>query len=392
VLRTLPQINDDMLYYASNAQAARDLLSGAHFDLLILDVVLPARGLTRASSEVGLRLLTEVVSGDKRIITPTHIIGITAHEELMEEAAREFSSRLLTLSLYDESSDEWKLGLVARAKHVALSLSSKPQAQPDYDCDLAIVCALQSPELNAVLSLPWNWLQDSLPHDDTIYYRGKVELNGEVFSIAAASAERMGMCAATVLSCKLITGFRPRYLAMTGIAAGVVGKCNYGDVLIANEAFDHGNGKFAVDENGDVVFLPSPHHINISNGLSNKLKLFRNDRSVADTIRNSWQGATVDHLLSMKFGPLASGAAVHADNRTIKDLLGRQRDLIGLDMESYGVMVAASDAPEPRPECLIMKSVVDFGGSDKDDRFHHYAAFTSAQALKAFSERFIFVR
>ena len=45
----------------------------------------------------------------------------------------------------------------------------------------------------------------------------------------------MGMCAASTLTMKLIENFHPRYIVMTGIAAGVKDgdNINLGDILIA---------------------------------------------------------------------------------------------------------------------------------------------------------------
>lgn len=55
-------------------------------------------------------------------------------------------------------------------------------------------------------------------------------------------------------------------------------------------------------------------------------------------------------------------------------------------METYGVFVAADEAPSPKPLVFSMKSVVDFGDGLKDDHYQKYAAYTSARSLKHFVE------
>jgi nucleoside phosphorylase len=51
--------------------------------------------------------------------------------------------------------------------------------------------------------------------------------------------------AAGVLSMKMIEYFRPKYLAMTGILAGMRGGSEPGDIVAADPSWDYGSGKRA---------------------------------------------------------------------------------------------------------------------------------------------------
>lgn len=54
-------------------------------------------------------------------------------------------------------------------------------------------------------------------------------------------------------------------------------------------------------------------------------------------------------------------------------------------MESYAVFTAAEYSSEPRPRCIAIKSVCDFGDEDKCDDAHAYAAHNSANFLYQFA-------
>jgi hypothetical protein len=65
-------------------------------------------------------------------------------------------------------------------------------------------------------------------------------------------------------------------------------------------------------------------------------------------------------------------------------LKSREHSLIGLDMESYGVVLAASmcsiHARSIVP--LIVKGVCDFADSEKSDLWHDYCSYATYSWLK----------
>ena len=96
-----------------------------------------------------------------------------------------------------------------------------------------------------------------------------------------------------------------------------------------------------------------------------------------------------ENVLRMRIGPIASGAAVLADPEVASSVIDQHRKLLGIEMESYGVMLAAQESSLPVPKAFSLKSVSDFGEPDKNDDHHQYACYTSATALKIFVERFL---
>lgn len=187
-------------------------------------------------------------------------------------------------------------------------------------------------------------------------------------------------------SAKMISAFRPRYLAMTGILAGMPGECELGDIIVADPSWDYGSGKWRL-EDGVPIFEPAPYQISLNSFVRGKLALMSHDSSLVDDIRRTWRGQKPPTPLSMRVGPVASGAAVLAIPQ-VWDIVKRQhRKLLGIEMETYGVLAAAEASPLPQPKAFSMKSVCDFAGPDKNDAFQAYAAFTSAQALRVFVEQ-----
>lgn len=370
--------------HVADVTSAKRALATAHFDLLILDIVLPNRIDRAAERDAGLVLLDEILERPGYHV-PAHVIGLTGYPDVVAAGSERFSRRLLTLLEYDPSSNAWEKQLEARVRHILLSAADTDGGDVGFHTDLAIVCALEAPELAHVLRLPWDWDQVSAPGDYTIYYRGAFLRNGERKVAIAAAAARMGMPAAAALTMKMIAAFRPRYVATCGITAGVRSRIGMGDILAADPSWDWGCGKWSEKE-GEIIFEGAPHQVGLATQVRYRLTRFAADATKLNQIRQSWPGEKPENELRLRVGPQASGAAVLADGVTLQRVLMQHRQLLGVDMETYGVFAAADEAPLPRPIPFSLKSVVDFADSAKDDRFREYAAYTSAAALAYVAE------
>lgn len=87
-------------------------------------------------------------------------------------------------------------------------------------------------------------------------------------------------------------------------------------------------------------------------------------------------------------GPLASGSAVLSDGVIIGDVRNQHQELIGIEMEIYGLYAAAYSASDPQPAYIALKGVCDFADPDKEDGYQEYAAYASAQVLRILLERY----
>lgn len=74
-------------------------------------------------------------------------------------------------------------------------------------------------------------------------------LTGEAdIRVALLSQSMMGMLPAAILTTKVLRLCEPDYVVMTGVCAGVEGRTNKGDILIADSVFDYGSGKIIEGE------------------------------------------------------------------------------------------------------------------------------------------------
>lgn len=364
-------------------EAVREMKEGRP-DILILDIALPLTEDGDPQEHAGIELLEDVMRHPKEYGPPSHTIGITAYRDVYERCSRQFASWLLSIVLYSPESSEWEDSLRARVEHILYSSASTAT----YGCDLCIVCALESPELTAVRALPFKWERTARPGDHTIYYEGTFAGAAGERKVVAAAAARKGMPAATTVATKMIQSFRPRYISMVGIAAGIRDRMKYGDIIVANPCWDWGSGKWTRGpDDGSGRFLAAPFQAHLDVGLREQLQGVAADRGALDEIRREWTGESPEHVLSARVGPLASGASVLADEDMMAQIAEQQREIIGVEMEGYGVFVAAEESAEPRPKAMVIKSVVDFGGIDKDDKFQAYGAYTAAAFLGVFVRR-----
>lgn len=379
-------ISTDDIQDARDATSAKAALRATSFDLLVLDINLPSRMDVEARPETGILLLKELVAREiyKR---PMHIVGLTALDDAHKLAQPDFEELSFSLVSYDRSSDRWKQTLTKICEHIMVGKFSAPAAAK-YDSDVCIVAALYDPELKAVLDLPWSWEADEVTGDNTVYYFGRTKSEERELKIVAANCPRMGMSAAAILTSKMIERFRPRYLVMVGILAGVGGELNLGDVLIADPSWDYESGKRKVVGN-TPKFEAAPHHVNMSPELRAKVDRLVSNHEFLDQIKREWAGTKINHPLRAKRGPIASGGSVLEDRQVVATIKEQHRKLIGVEMETYGVLLAAHEATSPKPLAVSLKSVCDFADQDKNDDYQVYASYTSARFMAELVQNYL---
>jgi nucleoside phosphorylase len=370
---------------AHNAAQAKKALSTTQYDVMILDVSLPAAADALASPKGGLDLLRAVVRTD-RYLKPREIIGLTAYANLLDEVGHSFSNQLWTLVHFDRSSEEWSSQMTQKIRY--LMGAAQSGSVPEYNAELCILTALYDPELKAVLRLPWSWKELEFPNDATQYWEGHYQRNGETHRVVASCATKMGMPNAATLAMKMIHSFRPKYLSMVGIAAGVRGTCSLGDVIAADPCWDWGSGKFK-DVDGAAVFEAAPEQLGLDSFVKSKLKGMSQDSSRLEEVRSRWPGDGVNTVLRLHVGPLASGAAVLSDQEHTGLIKQQHRKLMGIDMEAYSIFAAAVDASRPQPTPFVIKGVVDFADKHKGDSYQAYASYASASVLQLFVENYL---
>ena len=373
----------------ANASEAQTCLEAKQYDVLILDMNIPLRVGQAAQKDGGMSVIRRI-DKHKDVHAPKHIVGITGFKELADKYSSAFAARLRYLiESHEAKGKEWRERLGRFLVDVA---NSKIEKQENYQTDLGIVTALQAPELDAILDLPGEWQRlDGNRGDSFIFYRGTFSSEAKELSVVAATATRMGMPASTALATQMIQRFRPRHLAMAGIAAGVKG--NFGDILVADRTFDYGSGKNRVESRRHFwilkkeveVFDPDPNQIPLNDGLKSRFGFFRSQKKkLLERIRTEWPDQKPDSI-ECRIGPLASGAAVLENKRQLLKIREHNRKLVGIEMETYGVFLAAQLICDPKPLVFSAKSICDFADPNKGDSHQEYAAYTSAAFIYHFA-------
>ena len=385
VINKFTEIPEESVHTCLDLVGARKHLIENNYDLMILDINIPNRLGEANKLDGGAQFLNEIRES-RRLNVPMNIIGLTSHEELLSKFEEVFSKDLWHIIQFENDTDTWAEKLYNKIEHLLKSEKFKIQSNgEEYKYDVAIVTALKDPELDAFLrNINAGWTEVNINNDPTVYYKGTFKSDDKVLNVIAACAPQMGMVASTLLSSKLINNFRPKYLIMGGIAAGIKGRGNFGDILIADQTWDYGNGKYKYIPEQDIsVFEPDPKQVILDSRVREKLS--KNYNAILFSIYDDWNGIKPETTLKLHIGPVASGAMVLADNKVIDDIKKMNRKIIGIEMETYGVYYSAANSTDPRPIALSMKSICDFGDHEKGDDYQKYAAYTSAKFIYEFA-------
>lgn len=373
----------DGIFTATTGEGARDLLRERVFDLLVLDVMLRRRPESSPSCETSIELLTEITETN-HLKRPGQIIGLTAYQEAEEAALGRFHQHSWTIIRSSDMNTEW-IGVLARSVRYLID-QSRQIARTEHDVDLVVVTALAS-EMVA-FQRGWTW-ESQEPLDDAGFIRrGRFDSKGRTFTVIAATSPRMGMVPAATLVTKLIQQFHPRVVTMPGICAGVEGKVELGDVIMADMAWDYQSGKHVTTSENLPDFLVDPHFIGADTMLGAKWDQLAEDEGLALEIARGWHGEKRKSP-SLYRAPVGTGSAVLADEGLVRGIVRQQRKTLGVEMEIYGVYYAVEVAPRPRPLVCAFKSVCDFADSRKGDSAQPFAAYASAAFTRAFFERYM---
>lgn len=374
------ELGDVAIQHRSTALAARQILRTTTFDLILIDLNLPDGVNDKPAKHGGVNLF-DLLCLDESVRLPADVAFITALQEPLGDLPQKVLERGAALWHYKGDDLSWQTTLVGRVKYICKRLSRERMSRK---VDIAIITALRDPELEAVLALPYKWKLERIDGDPTGYHFGEFSRsNGDAVSVVAAHARRKGMPSSAALASKLACQFRPQYLVMTGICAGIAGKASIGDIVVADPTWDYGSGKRSLDDANSPVFKAAPYQRPLDTTISQLADEMGRDPAVLREIRAGWAGVVPEGALSVHVGPMASGASVMADDGEARKLVLQHKDLVAIEMEAYAVMAAVEYTGSSGPMAVAIKSVCDFADAAKNDDWQKYASYTSA----AFADR-----
>ena len=230
----------ESIHSVSDITQATKCLQSTQYDVFIMDIELPQRFGENAKPEAGYDLLYRIQKKQMRMNPPKHIIAITAYKEVFEEYKKQFKDDAFFLIYYDESTIDWQNSLIKKLQYI-VNAENNHKIQVDYDYDIAIICALSDPEFTFIEELPVKWEKITVPNMTLSFYSTIFQKDDKLLRVIAATTNTMGMVPTTMLATQMIELFRPRYITMTGIAAGIDNEeISLGDLLIIDISWEIG--------------------------------------------------------------------------------------------------------------------------------------------------------
>lgn len=374
-------INGDSIATARNIHEGRIALSDKLFDLLILDMVIPAKSDTDALASEGVNFINEIYD-NPALKCPSQIIGLTQFDDGFEDLKRKFENKLWYLIKYKQNDIEWKNLIKNKVFHLIRNEEEIEKSIFNRDrYDIGIICALQEEFRCMKESFDEEWhckRISGFPLD--VYETVVVNAYGEEIKICAACLNRAGMVATCAIAVSMYDIMKVEKIFMTGYAAGIkYGELKLGDIVISKSIQDYSVGK--------LIDLPCSEYRllkELSMLTADESLLFQASSLSADfgkiTDLNLWMyGKTaLETNVKAYVSPSVCGPFVVASANAIDEIRKADRKFSALDMEGFGLYYAGHLLGK---KCLWIKGISDMADSKKDDSYHVRSALASGRFL-----------
>jgi nucleoside phosphorylase/CheY-like chemotaxis protein len=374
-------IDSDDIDVINNIARARLQVRTKQYALAIVDLFVGQIAGARAEENAGLEFIRWILHERSNANTPWRIVGATSHAGAAANAREEFD-RLKIPLIHCGNGPSPDLTTIERTVDELLQLEAVGGLPPtSHMVDFAIVCALDSPEFSALdEAFPDGARERSFPGASTVKRVQFQTSSGAQRSIILASAGAMGSVPSCYLVTKIIEKYLPRLVILTGICGGIPEKAALGDTICASEIENFQSGKiFGGSLLKDRLGVPTSE---------SKFPLLRESgvmQKIVEASNLKWAGVRPDFgakgvpsFLSTQIG---CSDLVVADKEFIKILKADYRQMRGVEMEGYGAGFACKQSGGV-VDFLLVKSVCDLAGEEKDDKLQPYCSYMSASAVR----------
>ena len=384
-------IHPEKLDIVVSVTHAIQCLHARQYDLALLDFYIPMEFSAESNPDPqnAINLLNEIAENEE-LFSPVRVLAITKAPKIEDEHQTLLYKSNCILLNYSEESDVWREQLRKELINL-IHLKTKFVNRSDYNYDVAIITALQYPEnewLRTVFGDDWRELK-VYGDEGTVYYEIELSIvKDKKIRIVTAYQHQMASVASSMLTTKMIFNFRPRYVFMTGIAASaktIDDGINYGDVLVATQVWDAFNGKIKETDDDPHLFVPDYRQLSLDADMVALFSKIKEDKDLLIKISHSYPSTShrPKTELDVHLGPMASVPAVIASQVVIDEIRKHGKSLLGIEMEAYGMFLAAANSIKHRPIYVAsLKSVSDYATKEKNDKYQEYAAYTSAAVLR----------
>jgi nucleoside phosphorylase len=226
--------------------------------------------------------------------------------------------------------------------------------------DFAIITALEE-ERDAVLrKLPSYKKLDKTADDIRTYYEAEISTqraDGTSYRIVVTCLCDTGPQLATAAASSVVARWHPTQVLLVGIACGIAGETEYGDILVPKQVADYSAGKLLPDGNREVRWEV---HRASANLLDSATHLATAEWMDLIQVSRPSPGEIV-----RRAGVVASGGDVISNDAIIAAYRSDWPKLIGIEMEAGGTATGLHQT-SARPEFLMIKAVSDHGKDKKD--------------------------
>lgn len=375
-----------VLNRANDINTAKNILRKKNIDIMILDIYLPQIYGDDILQDGGITLL-KTLKKSKTYSYPRYVISVSGYED-STKVFETSEGNIHKAIYYDPTDNQWEI-ILQQCLDTAIAIISNTVVHRLYDYDIAVICALKE-ERDAVKKFLLDVKVLKIDYDNDIYYVGYFMKDDKKIRVVISYANQMGMVAATSLTTKIINNFAPKYMVMTGITGGTKpDKMNFGDVIVALRSWDYRAGK-DIRKEEQAKHLNTINAIDIDTSMISYCRCLAEDTNTLNAIKESFtEGDKPEEDLQLLLGPVVSGASVVTDPQIVQDVLDNQhREVLGIEMEIYGMYYASSWALKPHPRIIAVKGVSDFADSDKGDKYHAYASYTSAKVFEVLAKNY----
>ncbi|NKM26954.1 phosphorylase family protein [Rhizobium laguerreae] len=396
---------------ADDVRSATEKLRNDMFDIAILDLTLQyKKGRGTPSYEAVENLLVEIFQTETLHI-PADIIGITKEPSAVSAVSTTIGSHVLAV-IEEDDGGAWKEDLrdkLSYAKRVSKARQLSRNSR--FDVDLCIITALDSEmaAYNQRLTLVDCEEMQGVKRFAFTSSDGK-NRRGVAFAIGRAGQSSVASAAQVLLS-----QYRPKLIVMSGICGGMPEKVKLGDIVLFQQVFDWDYGKWAIEKFPEAV--PGVTDVEIvheDNSITHGRRTFYarptplaaehpSVTSACRSMRTSGYKFSDEEITTIKglapkydltspqvrYGPVASGGAVIADEHMIPRIKSLNEDILAADMEAYGLYYAAKNTNVVKPMFICVKSVSDYCDSKKNDGVHEACNFISAKVALELSDKIL---
>lgn len=218
----------------------------------------------------------------------------------------------------------------------------------------------------------------------TSYLLTKVTHANRSVTIVALRQQEKGLTSSAITATKAMCLWKPKLAVMTGICAGVKGSVKLGDLVVASQCFEHSSGQLSEGE-----FIPVQNRVSPPPWVLDFLISLTDSNELQELVRVGFGHPMPSEAEPrIHYGAMACGPQVIKDQSYIDRLKAKENSLLAIDMESYGLALAASMCSTYlRPVIpLVVKGVCDFADSEKTDDWHDYCSYSSAAFIRSLLE------